>query len=536
MAHSRIVAHLYFENPIVSAGGLGTVTQFLPGAMVAFGERVIALTPFHHAHSALVSAHRGGRFSVQTVGRTFKSGSFCGRYTSFIDKESPFPWIYVACDGCFTAKENPYAYRNPALLLRDALVFSAAAVQCLVDMQEQDPVVFHCHDWETAPAAIFAQQAAQRGRLHRCGSVLTLHNSFDSGLPLAERTFYFDTPPTQDTVLAASLPFFTGPLSTVSKTFAHELLHDPLQQTVFIPHLQKALQNRDIVGIPHGSFSSGKHSIFKELVADRDLLTVAKESALITARKLIADKKDPRSIGSLSEHTLHAPLLFMAGRFDLMQKGFDTIFHALKAIPRGTVQLFFCPSSGFDPSIDKRCAFFIECTKELSGDCVIWPFRITRREYMTILSGSHFMLMPSFFEPYGSVSEAFNAGTPVCARAAGGLRDQIIAIGSETATHNGKSVDAANGIVYREEFPLEASGGAWREMLSLAPSARMQSPLFSSIVQATQSALMTCAQVRAHNNDYMSMVKGALNSEYQNSWENAAESYSKLYSAALQKK
>ena len=269
------------------------------------------------------------------------------------------------------------------------------------------------------------------GLLEHARTVLTLHNSYDAAIGKRHKLMFFGKQIPGDTVLQCSLPMLSGPLTTVSTVFAHELCHDPLQRGVFVNHLQNLFSKNPPIGIENGVFGSGRGPFEQSLLKKgkkqifADLASKKEMHRGLLREELSRMMAHPGSIGNLelSENDRRTPVFVMLGRLDLMQKGYDVVFHAFKRLPKGKARLIFCPSSGSNP---ENLSFFKAAAEERKGEIVIFPFRITNEQYALFLRGSSFFIMPSFYEPFGSVTEAFLNGTPVLARATGGSGVRLI--------------------------------------------------------------------------------------------------------------
>ena len=279
-------------------------------------------------------------------------------------------------------------------------------------------------------------------------------------------------------------------------------------------------------------------------------------------------------IGRLKE--TDRPVFFMSGRLDLMQKGFDVMFQAIQGFPIGKVGLIFCPSSAEGERHSKELAFFSDIAERRSGDVVIWPFRVSTEDYMSVLLGSSYLLMPSFYEPFGAATEGFMHGTPVVARAAGGLLVQVRPVGAAGVPSGSKALlgwggtdEEATGILYRERgdgtddgvWAWASGGGAgaeesisdnddfekyathtmgddsaacdgWKEILAAPVGDRIHTPLYRSMVREAFRALGRAAEAYADKPSYGRMVLNGMDSLRRFSWDAAVEKYRRVYDTA----
>jgi len=223
----------------------------------------------------------------------------------------------------------------------------------------------------------------------------------------------------------------------------------------------------------------------------------------------------------------------MSGRLDFMQKGFDVIFHAFEKFPRGKAKLFFCPSSRDD---DSGLEFFRHFADKCKGDIIIVPYRITRKQYNSFLQGSSYLLMPSFYEPFGAATEGLINGTPVIARGTGGLWIQVNpSEGLYVPSLYGNILNLDNrieqptGFLYREDYPDSAAEKNWRELLNLSPGKRISNPLYNAMVDSAYNALGMAIETFSTPMIYGKMIRNGIESVRQFTWERAVHKYQKVY-------
>jgi glycogen synthase len=536
----RRIIYLSFENRLVQFGGLTAVNRFLPDALVSAGEQVIVLSPFH-ASVAAKRALEENELEECFPFTVFHLCAYTGKIRCLRDRRQNIPTYYLDVEKQFTAGENPYSYPEPEFLLLDSLVFAAAVPFVLNKLGIKENLIIHCHDWETAPVAVTSRFAVISGLLEHARTVLTLHNSYDAAIGKRHKLMFFGKQIPGDTVLQCSLPMLSGPLTTVSTVFAHELCHDPLQRGVFVNHLQSLFSKNPPIGIENGVFGSGRGPFEQSLLKkDKKQIFADLASKKEMYRGLLREELSrmmacPGSIGKLelSENDRRTPVFVMLGRLDLMQKGFDVVFHAFKRLPEGKARLIFCPSSGSNP---ENLSFFKETAEERKGEIVLFPFRITNEQYALFLRGASFFIMPSFYEPFGSVTEAFLNGTPVLARATGGLWAQVnslndIEIPQEYSSflHFDNSSHPPAGILFREKNVGEDAERHWWDLVGLPPEERISNPVFSSMVDSFYSALGMAIDAFSRTQQYISLIYNGLREVEMFSWADTAEKYRKVY-------
>jgi len=558
---SRKIAFLTFENSFAPLGGLAAVVRILPGSLGSAGEDVTVLTPLYANIPKVKEALANGTLEPAVPEQEFQISSYRGKVGCYRHGGAPVPTYFISVEGRFTAALNPYSYSDSDDILDDSLAFCAAAPFVLNSLGINRDVLFHAHDWETAPVALTSKIAVLEGLLENARTVLTLHNSFDSGIDPGRRRTFFGGGIQGGTVLKCAMPLLNGPLTTVSAPFANELRYDPLQRTVFTNHLQGEFSANPPIGVENGMFgkprlsytyaalSHARQGVYDKLLAEKRRF----REAMLRTVGAMADRDGV--IGGLTEAAVGAdvdatadkggagvnsgvdadksvnarPIFFMSGRLDLMQKGFDVIFHAVQCFPAGKAALIFCPSSAEGARHSKELAFFREIAQERPGDIVIWPFRITETDYVSAVLGSSFLLMPSFYEPFGAATEGFIYGTPVVARATGGLTVQV-----RPLTGGGAGpVGAATGLLYREaaEGDAQACGG-WRDILNLPVDQRIRAPLYQSMVKEAFGALSLAAGIFADRVRYGRMMANCMDSLRDFSWDAAVSKYRRVYEAA----
>jgi glycogen synthase len=541
---ARQVVLLAFENRITSLGGLAPVMKYLPDHLKKNRERVIFISPFHAGHSGMRSALKTNLLEVCFNDKPFRLCGYESTVTCYRDTSAEILSYYLAVPDRFFAGENPYAYKNQDDLLLDTLVFSAAVPFTLSRLGLTEHVLFHAHDWETALIAITSRMAVLSALLCHARTILTLHNSFDSGFPASFQRTFFGKEIGGETVLQCSIPFLNGPLITVSTPFAAELASDPLQKTVFADHLQKLFCMNPPVGIENGLFGEAR-SLFSNTIlrqADTgnfDRLLVRKRTFKRRFLKALRHIRDKRIIGrlDLDPHDMTTPVFYMAGRLDFMQKGFDVMFHAFERLPRNKAKLLFCPSSRSGKRRNEL-AFFREFVERCGGDIEIWPFKIPRRLYDLFLKGSTFLLMPSMYEPFGSANEGLMNGTPVVARATGGLWLQVNSLApvNVPAFYRDLPLTGKNGkptgILYREEYPDHLASREWRDLLELPPAKRRGMPLYESLVDAAHAALLQALEIGAQPGAYGALIYNGIREVNRFSWVKAAQKHMQVYDVA----
>ncbi len=539
----RRVVMLSFENRFAACGGLAAVMRRLPVAMQKAGERVTVLTPFFGSIDSVREAYARGELQEYATIDTVADK----KIILYTEANSPVDCFHVKVDKCFQVKENPYAHESDELLARDALAFCAAIPPVLAALGLSDHSTVHAHDWETAIAALCIKSAIAEGRLGPVQSLLTLHNSFDAVLPPALVGEFCGKDASEGTFLASALPLMDGPLSTVSTIFAHELRHDSLQTDFFAPHLQYEFAKNPLVGIENGLFGVHRNPFGRDIMASAakrrfTALLERKQKWRLELDEAILKKERAggRALSKTGRKTLK-PLFFMSGRLDLSQKGFDIIFRAFDRIPRGAARLLFTPSLAREADRE-RLAFFEQYQQRWNGDAIIWPNRLSEKLYRTCMRGASFMVMPSLYEPFGSATEAYCAGTPVIARATGGLWNQVVPLKPcPIPAMYGEKYDFMHagpptGLLFRETYESDEIAGQWRDILRTAPEQRDGIPLYRAMIDAAEEALVSAIQAFTRKQEYASMIVNGILLLDHFRWEYAAAKYRDVYNTACSRR
>jgi glycogen synthase len=534
----RTVVLLAFENEYASLGGLSVVTKYLPKFLKESGERIVFMTPFHENHAAIRKAVKEGRFLPRcTV--AFESGGETKQVTCFEDRTAEIPSIFLRVADQFVAEDNPYHYSDQTNLLLDSLTFCAAVPQACAGLGLTKNILFHAHDWEAAAVALTSKLAIVSGALGSAKTVLTLHNSYDSPLPRRIVHRFFGKFTSAQTVLQAFVPLLSGPLTTVSTPFSHELRNDPLQRCYFTDHLLDVFSRNPPIGIENGVF--GDH--VAPMASGGNVLS-KKEKWRAEFFDILSSYRHEKIIGNLelSGNKDGVPVFFLSGRLDSMQKGFDTVFWAFQRLKRGSAKLLFSPNIGNDRGIqDSDLDLFIDMARRCTGDITIWPLRIPQKEYGLILRGASFLIMPSFYEPFGAATEGLASGTPVIARATGGLWIQVdpyepVAVpqfyGSLLSHIKASPAAAATGILYREQYPETMSEENWIRIFELPLSERIRSPLYEAIVEAAHHGMQTALSVYEDRRTYAALIANGHRSLASFDWKYSVSKYRKVYDTA----
>jgi glycogen synthase len=537
----RVVAYCVFENPFARAGGVFAVATHLPPALRTAGDETVLITPFHRN---LETTPRYDQLKhLGDIQVPFTSGTTRAELFETFDKLGN-RWIYVQSWGIFDSRggptrKDPYAYDNNQYLVRDALFLSNSIPVALAHLGLGNNVVVHAQDWQLAATALSVKQALLSGVLQSAATVLTSHNPYDQGLPddslswITPRLGLKQWPFGRDTFYERMIPLTDAPLSTVSPGFALELTADPLQRRHFTGHLQAVYAQHGVVGINNPLFGEPKPAFSEEAVRAAaggapEKILAEKSRKRQRMLEALSEYKDPRIAGGLdggpgkklTELPPEVPVFLMFGRLDPRQKGFDLFARAIEGVPRNAAKFILTPIVG--PGVDEWAADLLELAERRKGDVVTYPFRM-EQGYMEAQAGATFAVMPSFYEPFGAATEAYLAGTPVIARATGGLTGQVVDHEDDKAR--------ATGFLFKEKLPF---GASWPVIASAGPEERVGVPLYAGMAEALYDALRKAAAVYAKRPMSYGRMLANLNAKAESfSGARAAAGYQALYDLAM---
>ncbi len=548
-----------FENEFAPLGGLAAVMRVLPQRMAEqWNGPCVTITPFFRE---IVKCRPDVLDSIEATGITFslKFGKAAhtieiwqhkneqGFTTYFIDSQAFFnapcdcgdpPGIEAPC--------NPYFDpANPSQLLRDALFFCAAVPHALVALHFTKDLVLCLQDWETACVAMTAKQDA---RLASVSCVLTLHNSYDRRVSARDLKVVTAQRLSGRTILTKMAAFLDGPICTVSQHFAHELERDPVQRKIFAPHLQNMFRKHTVCGIDNGMFGTldfpreardrAARGQYRPLLNEK----AKRRRAMVKHLQAYASR---RAWGALDLMDFTGPVFLFYGRDDPRQKGYDVAAAAIRRVPAGRARYIFTPIPGEEGV--EGLAFLKRLAEERAGEVAVFPFRMAQG-YRALQCGASFMVMCSFYEPFGSATEGYAAGTPVVARATGGLVQQIVPCPSKSLTGLVKKLSgryhhasaSPTGFLYHEHtLNAKKAEHDWRTILDCGywPRSdrvveRSSVPVFQSMVEQAATALRDAVEL--YENDqiqYAHMIANGFHMLENFSWDTAVRRYREVWMA-----
>ncbi len=302
-------------------------------------------------------------------------------------------------------------------------------------------------------------------------------------------------------------------------------------------HLQGAFARHGVVGVDNGLFGDFAPPYAAACVdaarAGRPEPILAakagKRRAMLSALQQAG--KDARSIGwlrgsrsqDLTTLADDVPVFFMFGRPDPGQKGFDVLAHAIARLPRGAARFVLTPSGAGPEPFE---SLLTQLAADRNGDVVIFPFRM-ESGYLETMAGATFVVMPSLYEPFGGATEPYLAGTPVVARATGGITQQIVDVDTDPRR--------ATGLLYRER-PVDHNdlGAQWAAIQDAdTPEGRRALPLYTAMVDALADAVGRAGALAARPAAYAGLLANLGDQARSFSWEDTCRAYTELYARAV---
>lgn len=555
---SRTIIFVTFEGPFAPLAGLAAVMRELPPRMAKL-ERCLTVAPYFQAITRckpkLLADIRptGARVLVPFGDEQHEVEIF-----EHVDAGG-LRSLLLAAEGFFTAPcdcgnpSNPEAPCNPYVnpgkpdqLLRDSLLLSAAAPRAAAELGYDQDVIFHLQDWETACAA---EAACLESRLKSYRCLLTLHNPYDQPISAADWARVSASPPTADSVLGNTLSSMSAPLTTVSEHFAHELISEPLHSRVYAGHLQTAFQEKGMEGVANGAFRRSDlpaEAVEAARRQDYSLLLAEKARRRAAMVQITQEYRPLNTWGQIRWEGFDGPTFLFIGRDDSRQKGHDVAAAAVAQMPTGAARYIFSVVPGEQGADGLR--FLRRLAEERPGEVLVYPFRM-ERGYDLLQQGCSYLCLFSLYEPFGGASEGYASGTPVVARATGGLVQQVRPIQCSSLSmaarkraaqcHN--SLRDPTGFLFHEpDMPVEDAIEAWRDLIDGEDGAgangkdrvqaRLENPLFRAMSQEAAKALRDACQLYMEDRiGYARMIAAGCELASQFSWERAIEKYRAIY-------
>ena len=420
--------------PLIKTGGLADVSGALPDALRQRGVDVQVLLPGYGPVLGWIDGRSKVLAEIQIA--PFPPARLLA--AAFPSK---VPLLVLDCPELYARGGGPYQQVGgddwPDNDIRFGLLSRVAAALA----HEASPIpwrpdVLHCNDWQTglAPAYLAFMPGA------RARTLMTIHNLAYQGIfpptSLPKVGLPWDSFKVDGVEFYGNLSFlkaglhYADKLSTVSPTYAREIQSEPLG---FGLQGLLAWRAKDLTGIVNGIDTDAWNPATDESIPRRY------KSATL-ARK-IDDKRALQERMGL-EPSASTPVLGVVSRFTY-QKGLDLVVAATERMLKLPVQLAVLGSG--DAILENG---FRELARQHAGTIAV---QVGFDEALSHLieAGADAFLMPSRYEPCG-LNQMYSQryGTPVIARATGGLVDTVVDCTPQT-----RSAGTATGFLFDEASP-----------------------------------------------------------------------------------
>ncbi len=532
MNQAGTIVFVSFENEYAPVGGLAAVMKLLPPEVSRWCETILITPCFQNMERTELAIREGQIADTGMTGRVFHNGIFhdIRLLKARPAKDRPAYAIYlVKADRFFLAGENPYIDTwRPDALFSDAhfLCKSVPVVLGLLSSIIKPPYKVCLQDWETA----LVVESMKLGPLTEC--YLTLHNVYDTDLR---------GDPRGQTVLQHCIPLMQG-ISAVSEQYAIELTTDVLQRDCLAEKLQPLFTSKSIVGINNGNFVPLSFPGNARCVED---IMAIKRDARQEFTRLLRTRDDiaPRWGNKVDLAADDKPIFLVFGRDDPKQKGFEVAaaaaYRFLHRAGKGAGYFIFAPIPG--PHGLDGIAYLEGLCAEFPDNAMVFPSRLSAG-YQELQRAASYIVMPSYYEPFGAANEGYASGVPVIARATGGLIQQVCPANSGDLPdhiaaivhhYHGNALSKPTGFLYREHPSTETEMN-WKYLLSTKFGERRPiqepvnklNPVFWSMVDELARVLDDASRLYTDNKEgYCILILNgiALFSEF--SWEKSARQY-----------
>ncbi len=532
MDETPTVVFVSFENEYAPVGGLAAVMKFLPVAVSKSCKTVLITPCFRNIEKTRRAIDAGLIIDTGLSARLVHNGQF---HSIHLLETSPkrgvenYSTFLVESDKFFVAGENPYidTWRFDALFEDSYFLCKAVpAVLELVSQRFPPPYKISLHDWETALVA----KTIEFSQPHEC--FLTLHNPYDTDLR---------GDPDGRTVLQFTIPLMQG-LSTVSEEFAFELTHDVLQRDCRAEKIQLQLKVMKPLGINNGNFVPLN---FPEDIKSQDEILEVKKHARNAFNAILQDREDliPKWGQKIDLAGDDLPIFLIFGRDDPKQKGFDVaataVHRLLSNIGDDAGHFIYTPIPGENGQ--DGLAYLEDLGNEFPEKVMVFPSRMSAG-YAELQKAATYLIMPSYYEPFGAATEGFANGVPVIARATGGLIQQVRPVNAARLPNNvlarlkhyhGSKLKKPTGFLYREH-PSTETADNWRYLLGTDFKARrpIQEPVnklnpvfWSMVVELTAVLGEALRYYKEDKAGYCQLILNGIKLFKEFSWETSAEKY-----------
>ncbi len=437
-----------FESRFARSGGLATVTtNILPFLKETNNiPNVVLFTPYYPEIINVSKLKSTGiKFSVPFANKNVPVEIYEYSWKYNEPDNGSLKEYYLKAKGFFNTSKNikdPYTYyendkrKNNDALNYNAMFFCKSVPLAAKALGIEENIVFHLNEWQTSLISLTSKEAILNGTLKSCGTMQTIHNSYDSTIPLENLEALLGKSRTQKlknfsrkslSAYQIGLQLVDAPVTTVSDNFANELTTDIIQTKHYAPHLQDILKTSAPYGVNNGMFVGFSPDFPKREKHSINEVRKIKSRNRKALLEILGSYKPEKRFGKLTYKgkTIlklpdDVPIIAMSGRLDPLQKGYFVLLRTIEKFPRDKIKVILTPLPVKRSDLD----YFYEIVGKCEGDVTVFPFRM-EKGYHEIQTGSTFGIMPSIFEPFGAAIEYMASGTINIGRATGGLIDQI---------------------------------------------------------------------------------------------------------------
>lgn len=436
--------------PFCKTGGLGDVCGSLPRELYALGHRPVVFLPaFRQIYQADLPIIPSGVSFEVPIGQKQVT---CQILESHLP-DSAVPVYFIENDEYFN---RPQLYGEDGEDYRDnceRFVFYDRAVLEAIKYLELDVELIHCHDWCTGLIPVYLRTLyGDEAPYDQIATLFTIHNLAYQGnfwhwdMVLTGIDWkYFNWQQMEfygKLNLMKSAITFAETISTVSPTYAHEILHPPLSCG-----LEGALAHRkeDLFGIINGAdyehWNPAIDTFIEPHCYDPETFVKGKRACKRVLQQELGLPLNP-----------DVPLVAAIGRL-ADQKGFDLIARVMQQWGGHEPAQWVILGTG-DPKYHHL----------LSQIAAQFPERVAvRLEFSNELAhkieaGADMFLMPSQYEPCGlNQLYSLKYGTVPVVRATGGLADTVVDADEESVANG-----TATGFVFTEYTALALGNALYR--------------------------------------------------------------------------
>lgn len=416
--------------PFAKSGGLGDVMGALPKELKAQGVNIRVILPLYKTVKDVYgdSLEFLEAYGVGLSWRVEHCGLFRMEYEGvtfyFIDNEKYF------------RRDNLYGYGDDA---ERFAYFSKAVLDSLPHMEDFQPDILHCNDWQTAMVPVFLKTVyAQAESYSHLRTVFTIHNieyQGRYGMEMLGDLLGIDQRDAGLVRLDGDLNMMKGAviacdkLTTVSPTYAQEILY-----AFYGKGMQNILRENEykLRGILNG--------------IDQTLFDPENDPNLTAGYRVGSMKGKKQNKAALQEElglevAANVPLIGMVGRL-VEHKGIGLVRQAYDQIIEAGAQLVILGTGS------KSYEDFFKSKAWAYGGKAATVTAFSGALANRIYAGADLFLMPSVSEPCGlSQMIALRYGAVPIVRETGGLADSVIAYNPQTGKGNGitfASIDAGD--------------------------------------------------------------------------------------------